>query len=210
MLESSIPRERAQAIVAELAAKGLAAAVRDVESGTAVVVEEAPDGLEPPAGVARAVRVDLPERGVTRRALLEAFALALGAITVGGAALAAGAFASSQPQARPEGADEVEAASLAELKAKGSVRFRYGREPCIVLVEEGPSGGTVVALSLVCTHLGCLVEWNRETRLLECPCHRGAFDTQGRVRSGPPPKPLRQYDVEVRGDRVFVRHKRGA
>ena len=38
------------------------------------------------------------------------------------------------------------------------------------------------ALSLVCTHLGCLVEWNAERRQLTCPCHRAAF---GLVRSAP-------------------------
>ncbi len=71
----------------------------------------------------------------------------------------------------------------------------------IFLVEDG----TIIALSSVCTHLGCGVAWNPQTKHFECPCHGGKYDRQGRVIAGPPPRPLPRYEVKVEGGKVFVR-----
>ena len=54
-----------------------------------------------------------------------------------------------------------------------------------------------VALSRVCTHLGCLVKYYPEKQLFICPCHGGTFDLEGNVISGPPPKPLPKFSVRV-------------
>jgi cytochrome b6-f complex iron-sulfur subunit len=168
-----------------------------------VVVEDPPPDLAAPEGVVRTGAVDLPPAGeMTRRAVLEAFALAIGAATAGAACAVAGAFASSSSSGGGT-PDEVDAASMSELRANGAKRFAFGREPCIVVLD----GTRLHAVSLVCTHLGCLVEWTREGRMLRCPCHSGAFDFEGRVLYGPPPRPLESYEAVVRGDRVWVRRR---
>jgi Rieske Fe-S protein len=41
-----------------------------------------------------------------------------------------------------------------------------------------------------------------------CPCHGGAFDINGNVTLGPPPKPLERLDVEVTGNRLYIRSKK--
>ena len=41
------------------------------------------------------------------------------------------------------------------------------------------SDGTFLALSGVCTHMGCLVQWNHTVQQFDCPCHQGHFDVQG-------------------------------
>ncbi|MEW6109134.1 MAG: ubiquinol-cytochrome c reductase iron-sulfur subunit [Nitrospirota bacterium] len=61
-----------------------------------------------------------------------------------------------------------------------------------------------IALSKVCTHLGCLVEYDKDKKRLQCPCHAGLFDLEGNVISGPPPKSLRKFPVKVEGDAVII------
>ena len=61
-----------------------------------------------------------------------------------------------------------------------------------------------IALSRVCTHLGCLVDYQKDRKRLLCPCHAGAYDLSGNVTSGPPPKPLPQFPVKVQGDSIII------
>jgi menaquinol-cytochrome c reductase iron-sulfur subunit len=58
-------------------------------------------------------------------------------------------------------------------------------------------GTELVALSNICTHLGCGVRWDVDRKRFVCPCHNGMFDRNGDVLSGPPPKPLRRFPVKV-------------
>ena len=60
------------------------------------------------------------------------------------------------------------------------------------------------AFSKVCTHLGCLVKYDKERQLFICPCHAGIFDLEGNVVSGPPPRPLQKFAVRVDGDNIVI------
>lgn len=60
------------------------------------------------------------------------------------------------------------------------------------------------AFSAICTHLGCIVDWDGPKKEIVCPCHAGLFDLDGRVVSGPPPRPLPTYNVKVSDGRIFV------
>lgn len=61
-----------------------------------------------------------------------------------------------------------------------------------------------IAFSMNCTHLGCPVRWLSDANLFMCPCHGGVFYSDGRVASGPPPKPLNQYPVRVENGEVQI------
>jgi len=61
---------------------------------------------------------------------------------------------------------------------------------------------TIIAFSANCTHLGCPVRWESEAHLFMCPCHGGVYYEDGAVASGPPPKPLTQYLVRIRGNEI--------
>ena len=60
------------------------------------------------------------------------------------------------------------------------------------------------AYSAVCTHLNCTVQYQDTTRQIWCACHNGFYDLSGKVVSGPPPAPLEEYAVRVRGEEVVI------
>jgi cytochrome b6-f complex iron-sulfur subunit len=61
-----------------------------------------------------------------------------------------------------------------------------------------------IALSRVCTHLGCLVNFDKAKQIFICPCHGGTFDLDGNVISGPPPLPLPKFAVKVSDSNIVI------
>ena len=53
------------------------------------------------------------------------------------------------------------------------------------------------ALSKICTHNQCTVEYNDEKELLVCPCHGSEYNIDGDVTSGPAEDPLKEYKTEL-------------
>ena len=53
-----------------------------------------------------------------------------------------------------------------------------------------------MVFSNVCTHLGCRVNWEADKNEYVCPCHDGHFGLDGKVVSGPPPRPLDVYQTK--------------
>jgi Rieske Fe-S protein len=67
------------------------------------------------------------------------------------------------------------------------------------------SATDVTAIDTTCTHLGCRVSWDPDTKMIRCPCHGGVYDKMGVVQSGPPPAALARFPTRVDGDKVLVR-----
>jgi len=89
----------------------------------------------------------------------------------------------------------------AEVPVNTSKDLMIGPTPVIII--NTPDKG-FLAFSKVCTHLGCLVKFDKERQLFICPCHAGLFDLEGKVLSGPPPKPLQKFSVRVEGDNLTI------
>ncbi|MEJ2471872.1 MAG: Rieske (2Fe-2S) protein [Desulfuromonadales bacterium] len=79
--------------------------------------------------------------------------------------------------------------------------FQYRGKPAVVLQ---PQPGDFVALSAVCTHLGCIVAWQKQAGEFLCPCHGGRFSAEGQVLGGPPPSPLESFPVKLEGDQLKI------
>lgn len=123
----------------------------------------------------------------------------LGAVAVGVAWV--GTFVQSKlfPQGTVQEAKPVEF-PLSEL-AVGAVKYiTYAGVPAIVL----RTAESTKAFSLICTHLGCTMEWQEGEKEFYCPCHDGRFDQFGEVIAGPPPVPMEEFPVRVEDDKVIV------
>lgn len=79
--------------------------------------------------------------------------------------------------------------------------FDFRGQPAVVLQARA---GNFAAFSAVCTHLGCIVQWQAEKGEFLCPCHAGRFSAQGEVLAGPPPKPLETLPVSTRDGQIIV------
>ncbi len=71
-----------------------------------------------------------------------------------------------------------------------------------VLTDDGQD---FVAISNICTHLGCRARWIADQQIFFCPCHNGVFDKNGEVVSGPPPRALDRYETKVEDAVLYVR-----
>ena len=58
------------------------------------------------------------------------------------------------------------------------------------------------ALSLICTHQGCTVNFTGSS--FRCPCHGGTFNITGAVTGGPPPSALTKYTVTQSGNILTI------
>ena len=67
------------------------------------------------------------------------------------------------------------------------------------------NGRDYVAMSNICTHLGCRVRWISDQSQFFCPCHNAIFDEEGLVVSGPPPRPLDRYETKVENNQIFIK-----
>jgi menaquinol-cytochrome c reductase iron-sulfur subunit len=65
-------------------------------------------------------------------------------------------------------------------------------------------GQNYIAMSNICTHLGCRVRWIQEQEQFLSPCHNGVFDKLGYVVSGPPPRPLDVYQTKIEDGNIYI------
>jgi menaquinol-cytochrome c reductase iron-sulfur subunit len=61
-----------------------------------------------------------------------------------------------------------------------------------------------IAFGPQCTHLGCAYHWDDGKKNFLCPCHNSVFDIDGKVISGPAPRPLDRYAVKIEGSRLEI------
>jgi cytochrome b6-f complex iron-sulfur subunit len=109
------------------------------------------------------------------------------------------------PKASDVGGDAVVAGRVGELKPNSGKIFRFGNRPGLLI---HTSSGEYRAMSATCTHLSCTVQYRDDLQQVWCACHNGKYDLNGRNVSGPPPRPLEAFEVQVQGDEIFVRRRR--
>jgi menaquinol-cytochrome c reductase iron-sulfur subunit len=63
---------------------------------------------------------------------------------------------------------------------------------------------SIVAFGPQCTHLGCAYHWEDGKNEFLCPCHTSLFSVDGKVVSGPAPRPLDRYQTRMQGNNLWL------
>jgi Rieske Fe-S protein len=142
--------------------------------------------------------VKLDESMIDRRQFLDGLiAASLAGLGATGTYTALG-YLTGQEEKEPEKGIDVSGKALETLTAQKFVLVKYGPHPVIVFTLPD---GQLRALSAVCTHGQCNVRYRPEENDLYCGCHYGRYTADGvNVPGTPPPRPLRQFDVQRQND----------
>jgi len=97
---------------------------------------------------------------------------------------------------------EVTLKDVQKLPLGSVLMFKFGTAPAMLIHH---ADGRWIALSAVCTHLGCTVQYEPQADRIHCACHGGVYNAYtGANVSGPPPKPLKLFKVAVSDTSVEV------
>jgi menaquinol-cytochrome c reductase iron-sulfur subunit len=61
-----------------------------------------------------------------------------------------------------------------------------------------------IAYSPQCTHLGCAYHWEEAGRKFVCPCHNSEFSLDGKVLTGPAPRPLDRLPSKIVEGKLLI------
>lgn len=111
----------------------------------------------------------------------------------------AGLWAMFNPRIPPGSFGSVVPAGNVEEFKPGAVSHVPAGRFYLSRVDEG-----FLAMWQRCTHLGCTIPWDEEAGEFRCPCHSSVFNTRGEVVSGPAPRPMDLFPVEIRDGEIFV------
>jgi len=89
-----------------------------------------------------------------------------------------------------------ELGAIGSSKTTGSV--------IVIRTAAGNAAGSFVALSLICTHEQCTVNYDASANGFKCPCHGSEYNISGGVTQGPAPSSLRKYTVTVTNNVLTV------
>ncbi len=158
------------------------------------------------------VRTQAGERYATRRSFYVVAIYGLWALITAALGLPAAIYLLLPPKARKN--DEwIEAGDLSQLAPNVPVAmtFRRNRVDGWKILSENSTAwvvkrpdNTVVAFGPQCTHLGCPYHWDERKSEFLCPCHNSLFSLEGKVVSGPAPRPLDRYDLKIQGNKLLI------
>lgn len=105
------------------------------------------------------------------------------------------------PEVQEVSVNSITVGVIQDFPVNSSKITRFGRKPILVIRKKN---GEFRALTATCTHLDCNVQYKSDTEQIWCACHNGFYDSEGKNISGPPPKPLTQYQVNISEDKVII------
>jgi len=146
-----------------------------------------------PDKVARVAGAEAPKLTLTRRNLFSTAMLGWGAFATAGGVGTLGLVRFLFPNVSFEPAQVFRTAPV-EKFAKDTVDESWKESNAVWIVN---TEGRIVAISTVCTHLGCTPNWLASESKFKCPCHGSGYYMNGVNFEGPTPRPLERFKVTV-------------
>ena len=136
----------------------------------------------------------------TRRRLLF-----LGASLASGFGTAIAAFA-QQTTPSPKPSTKPRTDGFIPVVGPASILEKHGKVLTDkVLIVKNKADNKLVAVSSLCVHRNCIVDWQQETQHFVCPCHGSEFGTDGKVIKGPAEQGLKPFEVKLEDNRFLVK-----
>ncbi len=105
------------------------------------------------------------------------------------------------PRLREQILERMNVGKISDIPENDAKIIKFNKKPIILLRS---NEGQVKAFSAVCTHLGCIVQYQTDRKVFHCNCHGSEFDTNGKNIAGPAPLPLQPYRVELSDNDVII------
>ena len=105
------------------------------------------------------------------------------------------------PEVSEAAVNEASVGTAQDVGVNTGKIVKFGSKP-VLLIRSSETEWR--AFAGTCTHLDCTVQYQESSKQIWCACHNGFYDLNGRVVSGPPPRPLEQLAVHIRGDEIIV------
>lgn len=166
-----------------------------------------PDQLPPDARYQRVVeKATKPaaEEGVSRRELIlgagwVAFALGMGAAPIAAFTrfMAPNVLEEEDPKVRCGTLPRYAAMAVGDVNED----FKPVKPSGFWIIREEDR---IAALSIICTHLGCIPNWLPNDHKFKCPCHGSGYKPNGQNFEGPTPRPLERFKIYLDGEDVVV------
>ncbi len=139
----------------------------------------------------------------SRRAFLETLGLATGGFVMLSACVSGANLPSATTTACGSSTciDLSDMANAALAQTGGAMAFDSSSDTIIVV---RVSTTEVIALSAICTHAGCIVDYNASAQRIDCNCHGSEFGQDGHVIRGPAGSPLRSYTATLANNIITV------
>jgi menaquinol-cytochrome c reductase iron-sulfur subunit len=118
------------------------------------------------------------------------------------------------PLLQPEKAEWKDLGSVGKYKVGDTVEVKYqsgapapwsGTTATQAVWLRRNTSSSFTAYAIYCTHLGCPIHWISDAHIFLCPCHGSVFNADGTGAGGPAPRPLFQYETQIKNGRIFVK-----
>ena len=142
--------------------------------------------------------------GCTRRTLLQGIGVAAVGLTILNGCTKSGSSLGTAKTSACEGNTCIDLAdpANADLTAVGGAMLVDTATDTIMVIRT--SDTQVIALSAICTHAGCSMDFDAGRQRLTCPCHGSEFDETGAVKVGPARQPVQVYTAALNGTLITM------